>query len=233
VIDLAQEPYGMQGGPGEGAAAQPAPESGAELRRAPRFTLLVRAAKLIVDGREYLCVLRDASATGVKVRVFHPLPPYLHIALETGSGERYPMELMWLKDDHAGFRFFDEIDVQQLIEDRREQLPRRQIRLRLERPATIHSGTKSWPILIRDISQQGACIETPERLLLRQLVKIDIPGFPQIYAKVCWRQEPRHGLALETSFSMEELALNLMKMHEYPLVAIPAGIPGQQARATY
>ena len=225
----------MQGGPSEGAVAQPAPApaTGAELRRAPRFTLLVRAAKLIVDGREYLCVLRDASATGVKVRIFHPLPPYLHIALETGSGERYPMELMWLKDDHAGFRFFDEIDVQSLIEDRREQFPRRQIRVRLERPATIHSGAKSWPILVRDISQQGACIETPERLLLRQLVKIDIPGFPQIYAKVCWRQEPRHGLALETSFSMEELALNLMKMHEYPLVAVPVGTPMPQARATY
>jgi hypothetical protein len=233
VIDLVQEPYWMQGGPSEGAVAQPAPASGAELRRAPRFTLLVRAAKLIVDGREYLCVLRDASATGVKVRVFHPLPPYLHIALETGSGERYPMEMMWLKDDHAGFRFFDEIDVQALIEDRREQFPRRQIRLRLERPATIHSGAKSWPILVRDISQQGACIETPERLLLRQLVKIDIPGFPQIYAKVCWRQEPRHGLALETSFSMEELALNLMKMHEYPLVASPVGTPAPQVRATY
>jgi hypothetical protein len=106
-----------------GAVAQPAPASGAELRRAPRFTLLVRAAKLIIDGREYLCVLRDASNTGVKVRIFHPLPPYLHIALETGSGERYPMEMMWLKDDHAGFRFFDEIDVQHLIEDRREQFP--------------------------------------------------------------------------------------------------------------
>lgn len=209
----------MQGGPSEDAVAQPAPASGSELRRAPRFTLLVRAAKLIVDGREYLCVLRDASATGVKVRIFHPLPKYLHIALETGSGERYPMELMWLKDDHAGFRFLEEVDVQALIDDRREQFPRRQIRLRLERPGTIHSGTRSWPILVRDISQQGACIETPERLLLRQLVKIDIPGFPQIYAKVCWRQEPRHGLALETSFTMEELALNIMKMHEFPLVA--------------
>ncbi|MDE1917396.1 MAG: PilZ domain-containing protein [Sphingomonadales bacterium] len=227
----------MQGGPSEDAVAQPAPASGSELRRAPRFTLLVRAAKLIIDGREYLCVLRDASATGVKVRIFHPLPKYLHIALETGSGERYPMELMWLKDDHAGFRFFDEVDIQSLIEDRREQFPRRQIRLRLERPATIHSGSRSWPILVRDISQQGACIETPERLLLRQLVKIDIPGFPQIYAKVCWRQEPRHGLALETSFTMEELALNLMKMHEFPLVTPgPANPPSgsvSPVRAAY
>jgi hypothetical protein len=31
---------------------------------------------------------------------------------------------------------------------------------------------------------------------------------------------------LETSFSMEEMALNLMKMHEYPLLPTPAPLPG-------
>jgi hypothetical protein len=89
VNDLAQEPDWMRNEAPPGAVVQQAPVSGAELRRAPRFTLLVRAAKLIADGREYLCVLRDASATGVKVRVFHPLPAYQTIELETGNGERY------------------------------------------------------------------------------------------------------------------------------------------------
>ena len=42
----------------------------------------MRTAKLVVDGREYLCVLRDASATGVKLRLFHPMPAGDAIALE-------------------------------------------------------------------------------------------------------------------------------------------------------
>jgi len=43
--------------------------AGAELRAAPRFTLLIRAAKLIADGREFLCIIRDASATGLKPKL--------------------------------------------------------------------------------------------------------------------------------------------------------------------
>ena len=54
-------------------AGSPAP-SGADLRGAPRFALLLRVAKLVVNGRERFCVIRDASATGLKVRLFAPLP---------------------------------------------------------------------------------------------------------------------------------------------------------------
>jgi hypothetical protein len=139
------------------------------------------------------------------------------------------MELMWFRDDHAGFRFFEEVDVQRLIEDKRDHYPRRPIRVRTDFPATVHSGSRRRPIIMRDISMQGACIETPERLLLRQLVKIDLPGFPQIYAKVCWRKEPRHGLVLETSFTMEELALHLL-LHEHMPITMPPAPSNSVAR---
>ena len=46
------------------------PASGAEARGAERYTVLLRTAKLIAGGAEYLCVLRDISATGVKLRLF-------------------------------------------------------------------------------------------------------------------------------------------------------------------
>ncbi|HWU04544.1 MAG TPA: PilZ domain-containing protein [Novosphingobium sp.] len=187
--------------------------SGAELRGAPRFTLLVRAAKLVVDGREYLCVLRDASATGCKVRLFHEIPPGRNVALETASGERFAMELMWYRDDHAGFRFFDEVDVHRLIEDRRGQYPKRQIRLRTEYEVNLIAHGQSLQVVLHDISQQGACIESAERLMLRQPVKMEVPGFPPIFAKVCWRQQPRHGLVFDTVFTMEELACNMLRLH--------------------
>lgn len=199
-------------------AAPPAPEvgqvSGAELRGAPRFTLLVRSAKLIIDGREYLCVLRDASATGCKVRVFHALPPFSSIALETSSGERFPMELMWNRDDHAGFRFFDMINVQRLLDDKCGLYPKRQIRLKTDAEAIIFSGSQQIRAMLRDISQQGACIECPERLMLRQSVRVETFGFPPLHAKVVWRQQPRHGLVFDRGFLMEELAQNMAKMHE-------------------
>ncbi len=193
------------------ALGQPA---GADLRGAPRFALMVRTAKLVADGREYLCVLRDVSATGCKVRLFHPLPAHGAMALETGSGERYPMEMKWCRDDHAGFHFYEDVDIQRLVEDNRGQFPKRQIRLRIDRDATIHANGRAIAVQLRDISQQGACIECPERLMLRQTVRVETPGFPPIYAKVCWRQVPRHGLVFDKGFLLEELAQNMMKLHE-------------------
>jgi len=198
--------------------AHSAPEigqaSGAELRGAPRFTLLVRSAKLIIDGREYLCVLRDASATGCKVRLFHPLPSYSSLALETSSGERFAMELMWNRDDHAGFRFFDMINVQRLLDDKCGLYAKRQIRLKTDAEAIVFANGQQIRAMMRDISQQGACIECPERLMLRQPVRIETVGFPPIHAKVVWRQQPRHGLVFDRGFLMEELAQNIAKMHE-------------------
>ena len=185
-----------------------------ELRQAQRFTLLVRTAKLVVDGREYLCVLGDASATGVKVRLFHPIPPGERIELETGCGERYAMDLMWCREGHAGFHFHQPIDVSQLVDDNRARFPKRQIRLRIDQPATLHAHGNMSDVMVRDISQQGACIEGNQRLLLRQSVRIELPGFPALFGKVCWRQLPRHGLVFEKGFLLEELALYLMKLHE-------------------
>ena len=61
----------------------------AEQRTAPRFTLLIRAAKLIGPEGEYLCVVRDASESGVSVRLFHPLPATALRALENLPADVY------------------------------------------------------------------------------------------------------------------------------------------------
>jgi hypothetical protein len=106
--------------PGQDIAASP---TGAELRAAPRFTLLIRAAKLIVDGREFLCILRDASATGVKIRLFTPIPEHKSLAIELGTGERHEARLVWTTGDHAGLQFLEEIDVQRLLDEREGLIP--------------------------------------------------------------------------------------------------------------
>lgn len=180
--------------------------SDAESRSAPRFTLLLRTAKLVADGREFLCILRDASATGVKVRIFHPIPDHTLLQLELGNGERFPIELVWMTKDHAGFRFLGEVQVQRLIDDANGTFPKRQLRLRISLPAMLHSGGSACPVSFRDISQQGACIECDKWLMMNELVRIDTGVLPSIYAKVRWRSQPRYGLIFEHPFRLDELA---------------------------
>lgn len=194
--------------------ADPSLSPGAELRGAPRFTVLVRTAKLIVDGREYLCVLRDASNTGVKIRLFHPLPPGDSLAIEVGGSDRYPADVMWSRDDHAGLRFHEPIDVRRLLDDSRGDFPKRQLRLSLDRPAILSAHGSTYHTLLRNISQQGACIECSDRLLLREPVRIESDGLPALFGKICWRRWPLHGVVFEQGFSLEGLAHLVERIHQ-------------------
>lgn len=180
--------------------------AGAELRAAPRFTLLIRAAKLIADGREFLCIIRDASATGLKVRLFTPLPEHKSLLVELGSGERYPIEVVWAADDHVGVRFVEAIDVERLLHENQGNHAKRQVRLRIALEGLLYSGGETVPVSFDNISQQGARIESEKWLLINELVRIETSALPPIYAKVRWRNHPHYGLLFEQTFKLDELA---------------------------
>lgn len=176
-----------------------------ELRSAPRFTLLIRSAKLICENREYLCIIRDVSASGVRLRIFHPLPPAKKFLLELATGERFEVEHVWEAKDHAGFRFADWIDVRNFIAEA-SPYPKRALRLRLEFPATITADGGSAPATVRDLSREGARIETSLPLLIRQKVNFTAKGLPPIVGNVCWRSSTAYGLVFQQVFTFEELA---------------------------
>lgn len=179
---------------------------GSELRSAPRYALLIRTAKIIADGREYLCIIRDASATGLKIRLFSDLPKAQDLAVELTTGDRYPVKLVWQADDYAGLRFPQEIDVERLLDESRGRFPRRQIRLQIVLGGVLHSGGEAVPVTFHNLSQQGACIDSEKWLLMNELVRLETGVTQPLYAKVRWRSHPRYGLIFEHTFRLEELA---------------------------
>lgn len=180
--------------------------AGADLRGAPRFALLLRVAKLVVDGRERFCVIRDASATGLKVRLFAPLPHPAELYVELANGDRHRVECVWNANDHAGLRFLEPIELEHLLDEARNAGKRRHIRLRVALDGVLHSGKEAVPVSLRDISQQGAGLDSEKWLLLNELVKIETPVLPPTYAKVRWRDHPRYGVIFEQTFQLEDLA---------------------------
>lgn len=201
-IGLAQE----QELSGEPRQTQMGAPPGSELRSAPRYALLIRTAKIIADGREFLCIIRDASATGLKIRLFTTLPQARAIIVELVTGDRYPVELVWQANDHAGLRFLQEIEIDQFLDESRGSFPRRQVRLRIALDAVLHSGGEAVRIAFQDISQQGACVESEKWLLMNELVRLETGVAPPLYAKVRWRSHPRYGLIFEHTFKLDELA---------------------------
>ncbi len=193
--------------------AQAAVPCASEARAAPRVSLLLRAAKLISPSAEFLCILRDVSATGLKARLFHRLPPERPLKLELGNGQRFTVEPIWEEDSHAGFRFLhDEIDVTELV---RESTPfkRRSLRLRLERDIAVIEGTQRRKAQLRDISLLGVAIDIDTPLPLRGEVTIEHRDIPLGAARVRWRRGTVHGLILQRSLTMEALARFLAHVH--------------------
>ena len=71
-------------------------------RATPRSS--ARQSSLCGQG-EFVCVIRDVSATGVSVRTFHQLPTDAAIALELQNGEAYELELVRSEGYEASYKF--------------------------------------------------------------------------------------------------------------------------------
>jgi hypothetical protein len=199
---------------GEPVGPETGREAGGDLRAAPRVSLLIRAAKLVAASGEYLCVLRDASATGVKVRCFHPLPAQAMV-LELGNGDRYEVERMWEQADHAGLRFRSPVPVEYLIKET-GPFRKRPVRLRLTLPALLVAGRDVRRAQILDISQQGARVESEGQLALGRQFRLEIRGLAPIVAKVRWRRPPAAGLVFEETFGLEEFARLAFRLQPLP-----------------
>jgi hypothetical protein len=181
-------------------------EPALEQRATPRFTLLIRTAKLVAASGEYLCVVRDVSREGLKVRTFHPLPDGEDFAIELASGERYRVDKMWEEDDVTGFRFAGPVPLERLLAEAPDGLRKRAVRLRLALPLTLLSGARPLEATFVDISQHGACIECPEHLALDERIRLSCGCLPDLDARVRWRRRPLYGLIFEQTFRFDELA---------------------------
>lgn len=179
--------------------------AGAEQRESPRFTLLMRAAKLACKHGEFMCVVRDASDSGVNIKLFHPLPDTEYLMLEFPNGDRHQLELVWQEGDRAGLRFAQAADIERLLEGP-TRFAKRPIRVNLDITAQLLVGAAATPARLLDLSQQGAKVICDTRHALDQRVRLSAPDLPEVNAKIRWRRDNAYGLVFEDTFQFGDLA---------------------------
>jgi hypothetical protein len=190
----------------------------ANRRNAPRFTLMIRAARLILDGRDYLCVIRDVSATGMKIRLFHPLPPHGALAIGLGNGECHGADVAWSEGDHIGLQFHSPTSVDSLLDEDCGPKPRAPIQLKIGMEALVHAGREAMPARFVTISQQSASIEVSQKLVIGEHVRIQTAMLQPLIAKVRARGRTSpagmtHELDFDSPFRLDELARATMAIH--------------------
>ena len=198
----------------------PAPDQRAD----KRFTLILRSGKLITAAGEFVCVLRDVSSGGLKVRLFHTLALDSACEIELSGGERYRLEPAWQQGDEAGLQFADgPVDIEQFLEEA-GPFPKRAIRLGLRGgwPVRLHGNGAILPAVMCDLSQHGSAVLCGSRLPVGQLVKIEAEGLGTIEARVRWRRGERYGLVFQQSFRLDALARMAHRLQSANFVPDPA-----------
>lgn len=189
----------------------------ADLRAAPRFTSMIRAAKLIGEQGEFVCVVRDVSTTGVRLRCFHAVPRDPGLKLELENGDRFAIE--WVRGDgyEASFRFECEVAIERLVPPA-TQYPRRQLRLNIAIPVTLRTLMGPVAAITQNLSQQGCRVESSMPLALAQSVVIEGAHLPGIRAKVRWRRGAACGLVFDDTFSLIDFAAHAARLQSPGLV---------------
>lgn len=177
--------------------------------RSQRFTLLIRAAKLVSSHGEFVCVIRDLSETGVSVRVFHAPPKGGPIELHMPGGQIQELRQVWHEGSEIGYEFTEHVDIDQFVSETL-RFPKRGLRLGLFFPAHAASLTHSCDAIVDNLSQQGACIACDALFAIDQVLRIEGEGrevsFGPVSAKVRWRRDNYYGLVFEETLKLPDFA---------------------------
>ena len=184
---------------------EPPPQADDE-REEPRFTLLIRAAKLVAPHGEFICVIRDVSQNGVSLRGFHVLPVSGSLSLELRTGQRIALEPVWSRGFEAGFRFVEPVGVAARVAEV-GNFPRRQLRLNVSFKVELTFLGGRVRAQVVNLSQQGARIECDSLLAIEQPLRLCSGPLPEVRARVRWRSEREYGLVFDDTFSLNQLAL--------------------------
>lgn len=191
-----------------------------EERVAPRFTLLIRAAKLVTPKGEFIVVIRDVSASGISLRGFHRLPGEGPLTIELQTGESHAIEQVWARGNDAGFRFLEPVEVHDLVAEA-GRFPKRQLRLGISFPVSVTARLQQHRGELANLSQQGARIECASLFAIDQPLRLKSESLPEIVARVRWRRGETYGVVFDDTFTLSQLALFAASVQAPELLAEP------------
>lgn len=210
-------PAAEQGFEDIGVTNDPSFAGAAEKRRMERYTLLIRAAKIVTAHGEFIGVIRDVSEAGLSLRLFHNMPQGDPIELHMPGGTIYNLRSVWSRELEAGFEFDRIVDVAQLINEVGE-FPKRGLRLGLVFPVRLRTLTGTFDGVVENLSQQGARVDCNGRFAIDQTVRIEClesaAELGEVRAKVRWRRDSQYGVVFEDTLTLRDFALLAARLQD-------------------
>lgn len=178
-------------------------------RRQIRQVALLRVALLHADGTSDICVVKNISPNGLSARAYRKLSAGEQVEIEFRSGELLAGSVVWEDECDVGIVFPQPIDVTEVLANGRtsEKGKRRALpRISVQCPGQLSTGLRSTDVVLQDISQGGASLETNTEVRDLKNVRLSLPDLPPVAGVVRWVCGTKIGISFNEYIAFELLA---------------------------
>jgi PilZ domain len=180
----------------------------AERREEERISAMLRVGKLVdAAGNQQLIRIKNMSAGGIMAIVTHSPAIGDQVRIELSS-EKIPATVVWTRDNVAGLRFDQDVDLGELLAGRKPRLGFRPRPPRLEIPckASVRLGKIYYTVDVHDISLGGMKVEPIEEYCVGKKVVVVIESLRPVKGEVRWYSDRRAGIVFDKPLDFDELS---------------------------
>ena len=169
---------------------------------------MLRVGKLVDgDGNEQLIKVKNLSAGGVMAIVSRAPEVGSVVSVELSS-QKIPASVVWTRENMAGFKFEQNIDLGELLAGRKPRHGFRARPPRLEIPckASVRVGKTYYTVDMHDISLGGIKVQPIEEYCVGKKVVVVVESLRPIKGEVRWYRDRRAGIVFDQALDFDELA---------------------------
>ncbi|HEY6916834.1 MAG TPA: PilZ domain-containing protein [Allosphingosinicella sp.] len=180
-----------------------------ERRADPRVLPFLPVAKLIVEGYEQLCRVRNLSAGGLMAEVVSLPPAGAEVAIEFDSARQVAGEVAWVRGSNIGVKFDSSVDLRAIFSGERPHIGYRPRppRLDMQCQATVRVDGVYHKVAVQDVSTGGmkVALRLGKSKLGRKAV-VAVESLDPVRGTIRWSKGGMTGIAFERPIAFEELA---------------------------
>lgn len=179
-----------------------------DTRADERLLAILPVAKVLADEWQDLCRIRNITAGGLMAETTSYHEAGVPLLVELNSNQRIRGNLVWTRDTIIGIKFDQNIDIREILANRRPRIGfrPRPARLDIQCSATIKIEGLYHQVEVQDISLGGIKVRLRDRECVGKDVLVTVESLRPIKGTIRWYREGMAGIVFQQALTFEEVA---------------------------
>jgi len=166
---------------------------------------LFRVGSLTIEGRRELCLIKNISAGGMKVRAYSAIKEGYALTVELKCGQEIAGKAIWVDGSNVGIAFDSPVDVIDLLSASMSGPKPRMPRIETKAFASVREGANVYRLRGCDISQGGIKLQSTTPLPIHSEVVVSLAGLDPQAGTVRWSEDGHVGVTFNRLIPLGQL----------------------------